>query len=140
MLPLIIGGRSPAAIERTARVGDGWIGVWMDPDDVRHHIELLAERAEAHGRPRPTPMFMIFAMVDDDTARANEQSAALFRGQYDMPYEVVDRWTATGSVEQVADFIGLYREAGVERFVLSPTAPDALSQIERFAGLRELLA
>ena len=31
-IPFIIGGRSDAAIKRTAHLGDGWLGVWCSPD------------------------------------------------------------------------------------------------------------
>jgi len=78
-------------------------------------------------------------MVDEDESRAKEQSAALFRGQYNMPYEVVERWTVTGSTQRVADTIDRYRQAGVEGFVLSPTGRNSLAQIERLGLVREQL-
>jgi alkanesulfonate monooxygenase SsuD/methylene tetrahydromethanopterin reductase-like flavin-dependent oxidoreductase (luciferase family) len=130
MPPLFVGGRSPAAIERAARVGDGWIGVWLDPDEVAERVRTLRERAAARGRPAPRALFMVFVAVDDDLARARRHSEALFAGQYAMPYEVVERWTATGPPQAVAEFLAPYREAGVEGFILSPTPPDPLPQIE----------
>src|SRR5262249_49773349 len=30
-IPLIVGGRSEAAVARAARLGDGWLGIWVSP-------------------------------------------------------------------------------------------------------------
>jgi hypothetical protein len=40
-IPLIVGGRSDAAVTRAARLGDGWLGIWVSPRrfaSVRDHI------------------------------------------------------------------------------------------------------
>jgi len=40
-IPLIVGGRSDAAVRRAARFGDGWLGIWASPRRyaaVRDHI------------------------------------------------------------------------------------------------------
>ena len=34
-IPIIIGGRSDAAIRRAGRLGDGWLGIWNSPRAVR---------------------------------------------------------------------------------------------------------
>ena len=38
-IPLVVGGRSDAAVRRTARFGDGWLGIWVSPRRYRapHH-------------------------------------------------------------------------------------------------------
>ena len=49
-VPLIVGGRSDAAVRRAARLGDGWIGVW---NSARRYAEVVAsidEQAAAAGR------------------------------------------------------------------------------------------
>src|SRR4051794_12994961 len=30
-VPLVVGGRSDAAVRRAARLGDGWLGIWVSP-------------------------------------------------------------------------------------------------------------
>jgi len=47
--PIIIGGDSPAAMRRAARLGDGWYGWWAQPD-IEAHLGQLGEILNAHGR------------------------------------------------------------------------------------------
>jgi probable F420-dependent oxidoreductase len=48
--PLWIGGWSPAALERTARLGDGWYGFDLPPEQVAACVREIERRCEAHGR------------------------------------------------------------------------------------------
>ena len=49
--PLWFGGWSDAALDRTARLGQGWYGFDMPADAVAGHVAQLHERLVAHGRP-----------------------------------------------------------------------------------------
>ncbi|HVN86085.1 MAG TPA: LLM class F420-dependent oxidoreductase [Candidatus Binatia bacterium] len=49
--PLWIAGNSAAAIERAARVGDGWHAIDLTPDEIAPLVAQLRERLAAHGRP-----------------------------------------------------------------------------------------
>ena len=49
-LPVIFGGHAPAAIERAARLGDGWFGWDLSPDAAAAHIAQLSELRAEHGR------------------------------------------------------------------------------------------
>ena len=41
------------AIDRAARLGDGWLAApALSPQQARRQLELYLERCEAHGRPR----------------------------------------------------------------------------------------
>src|SRR3954447_21795455 len=47
-IPLVVGGRSDAAVSRAARLGDGWLGIWVSPrrfGDVRDQIARAAAEA-----------------------------------------------------------------------------------------------
>jgi probable F420-dependent oxidoreductase len=41
--PIVVGGESPAALRRTARFGDGWVGLDHTPESVLEPIGRLAE-------------------------------------------------------------------------------------------------
>jgi alkanesulfonate monooxygenase SsuD/methylene tetrahydromethanopterin reductase-like flavin-dependent oxidoreductase (luciferase family) len=50
-LEVWIGGSAPPAIDRAARLGDGFLaGPEATPDDARELLEMYGERAAAHGR------------------------------------------------------------------------------------------
>jgi probable F420-dependent oxidoreductase len=48
--PIYIGGSSEAALRRTARVGDGYIGAGTAPDEVKPLLARLQELREEYGR------------------------------------------------------------------------------------------
>jgi probable F420-dependent oxidoreductase len=49
-IPLVIGGVSPAAVRRAARLGDGWQPLGLSPDALKAGMITLREEARAHGR------------------------------------------------------------------------------------------
>jgi probable F420-dependent oxidoreductase len=48
-VPIWVGGESPAALRRAARLGDGWIS-GRTPDSMKPHLDTLAREREAAGR------------------------------------------------------------------------------------------
>ena len=54
-IPLIVGGRSDAAIRRAGRLGDGWLGIWNSPRRFAAAVELAAAEAARAGRASPRP-------------------------------------------------------------------------------------
>ena len=48
--PIWVGGRSDAALARTARAGDGWLAYMATAERIRAGMAKIAELAEARGR------------------------------------------------------------------------------------------
>jgi len=48
--PILIGGTSNAALQRVARVGDGWLSTGLHPEHLRARISTLQKLCEAQGR------------------------------------------------------------------------------------------
>lgn len=138
-VPIVVGGRSDAAIERAARFADTWLAMWYDTSALRERQHRLAVRAEAAQRPVPSLGMVVLVNVCEDAALARDEAAAYIKGQYAMGLEVVERWTAYGPAEVVAEMLAGYRDMGVEQLVLLPAARDYLVQYERLAHVRELL-
>lgn len=136
MPQVLVGGRSDRAMDRAARFGDAWLPMWMSPETLAQRGERLAELAAQHGRPAPSISLLVLANVDDDQARARGQAAAHLHGQYGMELERVERWTAFGSAERVAEFLEPYTRVGVSEILLLPLGSHPLEQIERLADAR----
>lgn len=137
--PLSVGGRSDSALDRAARRADQWTGIWHGAGTVKARRERLAELAAGYGRPAPSVAMVVLVNVNDDREVARQEAAGALKGQYRMPLQSVERWTALGPAEEVAKMLAGYRDAGVSEVVLLPTAPDPIAQFERLATVRELV-
>lgn len=49
-VPVYVGGTSPHALRRAARVGDGWIGMYHTVEELRDLVGVLRREREAAGR------------------------------------------------------------------------------------------
>jgi probable F420-dependent oxidoreductase len=49
-IPILIGGHSASAIDRAARLGDGWIAAGMSPSRVRELLPLVRDACQRHER------------------------------------------------------------------------------------------
>ncbi|HYM16856.1 MAG TPA: LLM class flavin-dependent oxidoreductase [Dehalococcoidia bacterium] len=136
-----VGGRSDAALRRTARYADGWTGIWVSVRRFQEAGERIAEFAAEAGRggvrfPRGMQVWM---GVDDDRAAAREKVAASMQAFYRLPFESFEKYTPYGTPGEVAAFIAPYVEAGCAHvnFVVADH-PDAV--LERAAAVRDALA
>jgi alkanesulfonate monooxygenase SsuD/methylene tetrahydromethanopterin reductase-like flavin-dependent oxidoreductase (luciferase family) len=136
MPPVLVGGRSNAALRRAARHGDAWLPMWMDADDIAASRERLDVLAAEHGRPAPGVVLVAFVNVTADAAAGRAEAAEFVRRQYGMPFDVVEHWAAIGDAGSVAETLSTYRDAGVDGFVLAPASRDPLGQVERLAEVR----
>lgn len=137
--PIYVGGRGDAALRRAARFGDAWLPMWLTPAKLAQRAELLGELATEQGRPRPTLALLVGVHVDDDLETARREAAGHLHGQYGMPLETVERWSALGSIERVLAYLEEHAAAGVQEFVLMPLASEPLRQYERLAEVSSRL-
>src|SRR5687768_7718501 len=49
-IPLVVGGRSEAAVRRAARLGDGWLAIWVSPRRFADALGQIEEEAAAADR------------------------------------------------------------------------------------------
>jgi probable F420-dependent oxidoreductase len=134
-VPIVVGGRSEAALRRAARVGDGWLGVWMSA----RRLAAVGERLAELGRPGLPLSLMVFVHVTSDATAGHAEAAAFVDGQYGLPYEHLSRWAVVGDEAHVAAELGALRAAGATGFVLVPAARDLLGQYRRLAAVRDVL-
>jgi alkanesulfonate monooxygenase SsuD/methylene tetrahydromethanopterin reductase-like flavin-dependent oxidoreductase (luciferase family) len=140
-IPLIIGGRSDAAVSRAARLGDGWLGIWVSPRryaTVRDHITREATEAgrDLSGFEHALNVWCGFAATRE---AAREPLATQMQDFYQMPFEPFERYSPCGTPGDVAEFLSPYVEAGCSAFNVIPCAGDDESAIAAVGELRTLL-
>lgn len=133
-----VGGHAPAAIDRAARLGDGWLA---GPDPVPERARALAasylERCEAHGRT-PTAVAIrrdihVGADAGDAQAVAGQILARGYRG-LDPAACVV------GGPGEVAEHFRTLADMGYTDVVVRHLADDHDQVLASFARLAEVVA
>jgi alkanesulfonate monooxygenase SsuD/methylene tetrahydromethanopterin reductase-like flavin-dependent oxidoreductase (luciferase family) len=49
-VPIVVGGRSDAAVRRAGRLGDGWFGIWVSPRRYAEVVSTVEQHAAEAGR------------------------------------------------------------------------------------------
>jgi probable F420-dependent oxidoreductase len=89
-IPILVGGHSEAAIDRAARIGDGWITAAMSSDRVAELLPALAGAVDRHGRdPADVPVYCA-ARPDDSTADGLRRYQDLGVRSVQVPLVTVD--------------------------------------------------
>ena len=141
-IPFLIGGRADAALERAARFGDGWLGVWTSPRRATEVIRQVDGRAAELGRPTPARHgVQLWVGIDDDRDRARARLAKGMEAFYRVPFEKFEKYSPYGTAEQVADAIAPYVVADVGQLAINlmPVAADDVAGIDAVARIRERL-
>src|SRR5689334_24123862 len=141
-VPLIVGGRSDAAVRRAAKLGDGWLGIWVSPRRYRDVCDQIATEATAAGRDASAFEHALNVWCGFASTReaARKPLALQMEDFYQMPFEPFERYSPYGTPEQVAEFLSPYIEAGCSRFNVIPCADDVDHAIGAVGELRKLLA
>jgi alkanesulfonate monooxygenase SsuD/methylene tetrahydromethanopterin reductase-like flavin-dependent oxidoreductase (luciferase family) len=137
-VPIVVGGRSQAAVRRAGRHGDGWLGVWCSP---RRYAQVLREvEAEAPDRGRAWQHgLQVWVGIGADRSRARERLAARMRSMYRIPFEKFEKYSPYGAPDEIADFLAGYVEAGCTSFNVMAVAESTEAAVDGVAGIRERL-
>ncbi|MAE96895.1 MAG: LLM class flavin-dependent oxidoreductase [Deltaproteobacteria bacterium] len=140
-VPLVIGGRSDAAVRRAGRHGDGWLGVWCSATRFGEVIDQVDRHASSAGRKAPAweHGLQVWVGVDADRDVARGRLARGMEGFYRTPYERFERYSPYGSAAEIADFLAPYAAAGCRFFNIMPIAPSPEAGIDAVAEIRERL-
>jgi len=140
-IPLIVGGRSAAAVSRAARLGDGWLGIWVSPRRFAAVRDQIADGATEAGRDASgfEHALNVWCGFGPTREAAREPLAAQMQLFYQMPFEPFERYSPYGTPEHVAEFLSPYVEAGCSAFNVIPCADDDESAIAAVGELRARL-
>lgn len=139
-MPILIGGRSGAALDRTARFGDGWIGFAVSPRRYSRAVVSIEQRAAAFGRTAAWDHgLVVWCGLADDRAAARHSLATEMEALYKLPFEKFARYAAWGSPDDIAARLSEYVDAGCRSFTLIPVAAAGASPVDGVARVRQLL-
>jgi probable F420-dependent oxidoreductase len=137
--PLHIGGRSDAALRRTARFGDAWVSIWVSPRRMAEAREKIDEWAAQEGRDgsKISMGIQLWHAVDSDREKAKQRLARRMEGFYKIPFDRFERYSPSGTPEQIAEFIAPYIEAGCSHLNLLAVQSSPEETVEAGLAVKE---
>ncbi len=136
-----IGASAPAAIDRAARLGDGWIAApGLTPAQAGQQIEQYRESCARHGRPVGVTAIRRDVHVGADPADARRVADPILAGGYrGLPAESL----VIGGVSEVSQSIAGLADLGYSHVLVRHLADDqgeVLASYERLGEVRADLA
>jgi probable F420-dependent oxidoreductase len=137
--PIIVGGRSDAALRRAARLGDGYMPYLFTPRQYADGLQKIHTYAREYGRTleRFQATLYQFIYVADTYATAFQQANTRLSSNYNQPFDrLVDRYCAVGTPAACIARLQEYVEAGARDIILVPTTAspdDFIQQAQRLA-------
>jgi len=123
--PIWVGGRTDAAVRRTARHGDGYVGYLLSPDSFRTRMAEIRQRAGTVGRGEApiAAALMTFAAVDAHRDAAVERAGAILGAMYGRDMRsAAARYCIAGTADDCRAAADQFAAAGVEHLILTPLA------------------
>jgi alkanesulfonate monooxygenase SsuD/methylene tetrahydromethanopterin reductase-like flavin-dependent oxidoreductase (luciferase family) len=135
-VPIVIGGRSDAALRRAARFGDGWLGLFVSADRYRAAVLEVEKLAAAEGR---SDVDWFHGMHFWCGVGSPEPLAATMERLYRLPFERFARYAPSGTVREIADYVRLYVGGGARHVNLAPVAATPEYAIDAAGDIARLL-
>lgn len=144
--PLYIGGHNMAAVERAARIGEGWLPGWRPFDELAERIATLKGEAEKLGRDPArieiAPQFSLHLGKTAEAAEASYMKTGLVAHRVSLAYTGRDPKNQVvanlvGSPDLVLEKLATLRKIGVDHcaamVIAVNTQEEFIEQIQWFA-------
>jgi alkanesulfonate monooxygenase SsuD/methylene tetrahydromethanopterin reductase-like flavin-dependent oxidoreductase (luciferase family) len=139
-VPILVGGRSDAALRRAGRMSEGWIGIWMSLSRLTAAIaEVEQEGLAADRNVEWNHVYVAWCGFADRAEEATALVSDAMERLYQLPFSAFDRYTPRGTPAQVAEALAPYVDAGCRDINLIAVARDPRDTPEHVAEVRRLL-
>jgi alkanesulfonate monooxygenase SsuD/methylene tetrahydromethanopterin reductase-like flavin-dependent oxidoreductase (luciferase family) len=116
---LIVGGHAPAAIERAARYGDGWIMGAAGPDQFAQLAPLVDAAWQQGARSKPWKgALAYFSLGPDAEAHAERNIGHYYAFLGDITEQIVS--SVATSPEMVQTYVQAFEQAGCDELIFFP--------------------
>jgi alkanesulfonate monooxygenase SsuD/methylene tetrahydromethanopterin reductase-like flavin-dependent oxidoreductase (luciferase family) len=139
-IPITIGGRSEAALRRTARHGDGWLAAWCTAETFAASVAWIDEMAAAAGRSVEWRHgYQNWIGIGRDRDDALTRLGPAMEAFYRVPFRAFEPYAPAGTPEHIAAYLAPFVEAGCGTFNLFPIAPTVQDGIAAVGEVKRLL-
>ncbi|HZP28542.1 MAG TPA: LLM class flavin-dependent oxidoreductase [Acidimicrobiia bacterium] len=140
-IPILVGGRSDAAVRRAARFADGWIGVWVTPERFAATAEAVEVGAAGFGRGATAwrHELLVWCGFGETRGAARASLAPAMEDLYRIPFERFERTSPYGTPADVAGALSAYVDAGAHTIDVIAVGADQQQALEAAAAARERL-
>jgi alkanesulfonate monooxygenase SsuD/methylene tetrahydromethanopterin reductase-like flavin-dependent oxidoreductase (luciferase family) len=131
---ILIGGYSPAAIQRVGHWGNGFIAGGRDPKGTQQFFQLAEESWKGAGRPGKPRLVGCFYYALGPNAK--ERASAYLRNYYAMLGPMVEMMinNLPITIDAIKTRIQAYEDIGAGEVIIWPCTPD-LEQLDQLAEL-----
>jgi alkanesulfonate monooxygenase SsuD/methylene tetrahydromethanopterin reductase-like flavin-dependent oxidoreductase (luciferase family) len=140
-IPILVGGRSDAALARAGQLGDGWLALWVSPrrfDEAVQRIDAAAVQAGRTAVPWIHAL-QLWVGFDASPGRARARLAAAMQAAYALPFDRFERYAPCGPPEVVAEALAPYLSLGCRTFNFVSEAESLEASIEAAAEVKTVL-
>jgi alkanesulfonate monooxygenase SsuD/methylene tetrahydromethanopterin reductase-like flavin-dependent oxidoreductase (luciferase family) len=141
-VPIVVGGRSDAAIRRAGRFGDGWLGVWVSPARFAAAVAMAGETSVRAGRSDVSWRHGMQVWCGFGASRelARPLIASAMEKFYGIPFERFAKYSPHGTPRDIAEFLLPYAENGCGYFNLQTCAAAPAEAVEGVRDVKNLLS
>jgi alkanesulfonate monooxygenase SsuD/methylene tetrahydromethanopterin reductase-like flavin-dependent oxidoreductase (luciferase family) len=141
-IPILVGGRSDAALVRAGSLGEGWLALWVSPRRFGEAVMGIEAAAVEAGRSDVSwqHALQLWAGFGASRAEARERVGRTMEAAYAVPFERFERYVPCGPPEAIAEALAPYLDVGCRRFNLVPEAASLPAAMESAAEVKTLLS
>jgi alkanesulfonate monooxygenase SsuD/methylene tetrahydromethanopterin reductase-like flavin-dependent oxidoreductase (luciferase family) len=129
--PIWAGAGHPKAVERAARMGDGFIFGTAGSERIVEATPWVRELFAAQGKPQATIAGLAYVGVGDESQAALDEAAHHVLRYYKRLWTEPDELIHHGPAEKIAEEVAAYADA-IDVLILLPQIP-RLEQVEQLA-------